>query len=262
MLSLDVLQGHQIPLIHEVSCDDESLLNTIDGEWFPILYHLDWQDYRQTAADYYNTLYDFNQQQNQNDPHQEIETSSSESDKPPATESLDQARQRHLFNRATAPLPKNPPAPVLYRVNPKITENPPQVCACDVAPGVVPLRLLGRKPKCFFGLFKAFMGASLLGMPSEPEAVYLLLTSNPAFARVCGFVLKPKDNPDYRFEQIPSLRKLEQFDQIMREAGLWDQIKHAEVGENLSNGVIAKENEMVGDTPPFSRILHFRDGSF
>ena len=264
MLSPDTLQGYQIPLIHEVSSDDESLLNTIDGEWFPILYHFNWQDYRQVAADYYNALYDFNQQQHLNRPNDEIEPSSSEGDKESAAESPDQARQRHLFNRATAPIPKNPPAPVLYLVNPTDNTNPPQVCACDVAPGVVPLRLLGRKPKCFFGLFKAFVGASLLGMPSEPDAVHLWLKSNPAFARVCGFSLKPKDNPDYRFEQIPSLRKLEQFDQIMREAGLWDQIKHTEVCENLSNGVIAMENEMVGDTTHFHaystfETVHFED---
>jgi len=70
-----------------------------------------------------------------------------------------------LFDRRTAPIPKNPPPPVLYpgkRVEP--TGAFPPVCAEDVAPAVVPLRLVGRKPKCFFALLKGFIGASLLGL--------------------------------------------------------------------------------------------------
>jgi hypothetical protein len=55
---------------------------------------------------------------------------------------------------------------------------------------VVPLRLIGRKPKCFFGLLKSFIGAPLMGFPAEPEQVHLLLKINPSFARVCGFVPK------------------------------------------------------------------------
>lgn len=44
MLALDIAQGHQLPLIHEVHSDDAHLLNTIDGEWFSILHHVRWQD--------------------------------------------------------------------------------------------------------------------------------------------------------------------------------------------------------------------------
>ena len=61
MLSPRIAQCQQIPLIHEVHSDDEHLLSTIDGEWFEILYHFPWEDYRPFAADYYNALYDFNQ---------------------------------------------------------------------------------------------------------------------------------------------------------------------------------------------------------
>ena len=36
-------EGYQIPLIHEVHSDDEHLLNTLDGEWFEILYDFPWE---------------------------------------------------------------------------------------------------------------------------------------------------------------------------------------------------------------------------
>ena len=86
-----------------------------------------------------------------------------------------------------------------------------------------------------------------MGFPAEPEKVYMLLKSNPSFARVCGFI--PRHVRDeYCSEHIPSLRKLEQFDQIMRESGIWAKIKVEEVKENIKSGVIRKENELVGDT--------------
>ncbi len=245
MLSPRLFDGHQIPLIHEVHSDDEHLLNTIDGEWFEILYHFRWEAYRQFAADYYNALYDFNQQQAQ--------PAAPSEDNP---ETKEEARQRLLFDRATAPRPTHPPAPLLYQgevVAPKSQD----VRASDVAPGVVPLRLVGRKPKCFFGLLKGFIGVSLMGFAAEPEQVHLLLKSNPAFARVCGFSHKKKDRSDYHYQQVPSLRKLEQFDQIMTEAALWDRIKLSEVKTNLSAGVIQPESELVGDTTHYHAYSSF-----
>jgi hypothetical protein len=61
MLSPSIARCQQFPLIHEVHSEDKHLLNTVDGEWFEILYHFRWEDCRQFAADYYNALYDFNQ---------------------------------------------------------------------------------------------------------------------------------------------------------------------------------------------------------
>jgi hypothetical protein len=87
-----------------------------------------------------------------------------------------------------------------------------------------------------------------MGFPAEPEQVDLLLRSNPAFARVCGFSHQAKDRSDYHYQQVPSLRKLEQFDQIMTEAGLWDRIKLSEVTTNLATGVICPGKELVDDT--------------
>ncbi len=131
MLSPSIAEGQQIPLIHEVQSDDEHLLNTIDGEWFEILYDFRWEDYREPAADYYNALYDFNQAPPQ------AATEESEA----RLETKEEARQRLLFDRATAPMPTNPPAPILFQAE-VVERKAQEVRPSDVAPGVVPLRLV------------------------------------------------------------------------------------------------------------------------
>jgi hypothetical protein len=117
----------------------------------------------------------------------------------------------------------------------------------EVSPGIVPFRLGGKRPKCFFALLKSFLGTTLMGFACEPENVYMLLKSNPSFVRICGFA--PKGEKDeYCSEHIPSERKLQQFDQIMSEWGLWDKMKIAQVTENIETGAIKIEKEVVGDT--------------
>ena len=97
-----------------------------------------------------------------------------------------------------------------------------------------------------------------MGFPAEPEQVYLLLRSNPSFARVCGFAPKEKDKPGQCSTiQVPSLRKLQQFDQVMRQAGIWEQIKVSEVKANLQAGVIETEKELVGDTTHYHAASGF-----
>jgi hypothetical protein len=77
-------------------------------------------------------------------------------------------------------------------------------------------------------------------------------------ARVCSFVPKEKANPEaYHAYQIPSLRKLEQFDQVMRQAGTWGQIKVSKVKTNLLTGVIKKEKELVDDTTRYPAYSGF-----
>ena len=238
MLSPQFAHYQQVPLIHVVHTDDQHLLNTLDGEWFEILHDFPWADYRHHAAAYYDALYAFNIE--------EREAQKSADEITPETE--EEAKQRILFDRATMQsIPAQGPD-ILYQG--QVVECPTlQVDPLSLAPGVVPLRLVGRKPKCFFGLLKSFMGATLMGFPPEPEKVHLLLKSNPSFARVCGFSSKEKDKVGcYKHHQVPSLRKLEQFDQVMRQAGIWDRIKVSEVKTNIQTGVIKKEIELVGDT--------------
>ncbi len=247
MLVPHVAEGQTIPLVFEVQTDDQYLLNTIDGEWFEILYAFPWENYRQYAADYYNALYEFNRREEQ----------AAKDENKAQPETKENARQRLLFDRATMQSPQDPAVPILYRGE-VVELKCPEVTPMDVSPGIVPVRLVGRKPKCFFSLLKAFSGTTLMGFPAEPEHVHLLLKSNPAFARVCGFIPTEQDKPaQYHYQQVPALRKLEQFDQIMREAGLWDRIKIDEVKANLATGVIEKENELVGDTTHYHAYSSF-----
>lgn len=252
MLSPGIAEDQQIPLLHEVRTDDQYLLNTIDGEWFEILYHLPWTDYRHHAAAYYDALYAFNSE--------EREASRGANESTP--EKKEEAKQRLLFDRATMQSTQAQPPQIIYQG--QVVEcTIPHVDPMGLAPGVVPLRLVGRKPKCFFGLLKSFMGTTLMGFPAEPEQVHLLLKSNPSFARVCGFSPKEKNKAGhYSYHQVPSLRKLEQFDQVMRQAGIWDQIKVSEVKTNLQTGVIKKEKELVGDTTHYHAYSGFETLSY
>jgi hypothetical protein len=217
MLNLNFVAAHQqIPLIHVVHEDDELLANSPEAEWYQILQNLPWEQYRLIAADYYNALYHFNKSKT----HSQKSSDLSEEHK-------ETAAQRLLFERATM----DETTPVLSEKE-FITEILPTVSPSMIAPGKTPDRLGGKKPKCFFALFKSFIGASLMGLEAIPEKVHLLLTSNLSFARVSGFIPKA-DNDQYWFKYVPSIRKLEQFDQIMTDYGLWDRLKIQEIIENL-----------------------------
>ena len=73
-------------------------------------------------------------------------------------------------------------------------------------------------------MHNSFLGATVRGFPAEPKWVHVLLMRNPSFARVCGFVPR-QVRDEYSSEHSPSLRKLEQFDQIMTGSGIGDKIK-------------------------------------
>ena len=194
MLNLNSVAAHQqIPLIYVVHEDDELLANSPEAEWYKILQNLPWEQYQPIGADYYNALYHFNKSKN----HSPKSSDLSEEQKETAT-------QRLLFGRATM----DESAPVLLEED-FITDILPIVSPSMIAPGKTPDRLGGKKPKCFFALFKSFIGASLMGLEAIPEKVYWLLISNLSFARVCGFIPKG-DNDQYWFKYVPSIRKLEQ----------------------------------------------------
>ncbi len=189
MLNLNAVAAHQqIPLIHVVHEDDELLANSPEAEWYKILQSLPWEQYRSIAADYYNALYHFNKSK----PHSQKSGELSEEHKETAT-------QRLLLERATM----DETAPVLSEEE-FITDILPTVSPSMIAPGKTPDRLGGKKPKCFFALFKSFIGASLMGLEAIPEKVHLLLTSNLSFARVSGFIPKA-DNDQYWFKYVPSI---------------------------------------------------------
>lgn len=234
-----VLNHIQLPLIQIVNEDDELLSNNRDAQWYSILKNFPWEDYRELAVSYYNALYDFNiSKQLKEDTIENKETK-------------DEGRQRLLFNRATM----DKSISVLHEMKSKQIAVP-LVSPQSVSPGVVPKRLGGKRPKDFYALFKSFTGACLMGFAPEPEVVHNLLSSNLSFARVCGFIPNNSDEK-YWYRSIPSLRKIEQFDQIMTEYGLWSRNKWEEVRRNIEQGIIKKENELVGDTTHYHAYSGF-----
>jgi len=234
-----VLNHIQLPLIQIVNKDDELLSNNRDAQWYSILKNFPWEDYRELAVSYYNALYDFNiSKQLKEDTIENKETK-------------DEGRQRLLFNRATM----DKSISVLHEMKSKQIAVP-LVSPQSVSPGVVPKRLGGKRPKDFYALFKSFTGACLMGFAPEPEVVHNLLSSNLSFARVCGFIPNNSDEK-YWYRSIPSLRKIEQFDQIMTEYGLWSRNKWEEVRRNIAQGIIKKENELVGDTTHYHAYSGF-----
>ncbi len=242
MLSVLQYGYQQIPLIHIVHDDDLVLLDAPDAAWFKVLYYFPWKDYQIYGAQYYDALYEFNIREAK----KRQERLSEREDQ--IGETQEQAKQRLLFARVTMQKYQEATNPsIIYEGEVPDESELPKIEPESIFPGVVPNRLGGRKPKCFFALLKSFLGATLMGFAPEPEHVHLLLNSNPSFVRVCGFA--PKNEKDeYCFMHVPSIRKLEQFDQIMTEWGIWQSLKLQEVRGNIESGVIKKEDELVADT--------------
>jgi hypothetical protein len=226
----------QVPLIHVVESDDLFLHDQVDVVWFDVLHTLDYHAFQATAARYYEQLFTFNQQQKQH----RIERR--ENPPPPNLETQGQATQRTLLERATL----DEQAAALYQ-RPQPTTPLIHIAPHEVVPGYTPPRLAGRPPKCFFAMLYGFLGTTLAGQPAEPEFVHQRLCENPAFARTCGFTIPRPGKPE-RQSDIPSLRKLQQFDQIITAAGLWEELALDRVAANLQEGKIQVEATLVHDT--------------
>ena len=227
---------HQASLIHFVESDDLFLHDQVDVVWFDVLNTLDYHAFQGTAAHYYEQLFTFNQQQKQ----RRVERR--ENPPPLNPETQGQATQRTLLERAT--LDKQ--APALYERS-QATTPLIHIAPHEVIPGVTPPRLAGRPPKCFFAMLYGFLGTTLAGQPAEPEFVHQRLCENPAFARTCGFTIPRPGKPE-RQSDIPSLRKLQQFDQIMTATGLWEELSLDRVAANLREGKLQVEATLVHDT--------------
>lgn len=254
MIAQELTQGKLLPLIHTVDEDDLILLNSPDADWYRILYHFPWRSYREIAATYYESLYMFNVRQAQE--RQERQRGELKRN----TETRREAALRLLFDRATMQRSTEARMHVLYEsTDPETSIRP--VDPRSIAPGCVPERWVGKRPKCFFSMFKAFVGTSLMGFSPEPERVHQLLTTNPSFRRVCGFAAKSLHD-EYCHKHVPSLRKLEQYDQIMTASSLWERARVDEVRRNIESGVIGMENEIVGDTTHYHAFSGFETVEF
>ena len=231
-----IASPRQLPLIEFVESDDLFLHDQVDVVWFDVLNKIDYRAFQATAAHYYEQLFTFNQQQKQ----RRIERR--ENPPPPNPETQGQATQRTLLERATL----DEQAPVLYE-RPQSTTPLIHVAPHEVAPGITPLRWVGRPAKCFFAMLYSFLGTTLARQPAEPEFVHQRLRENPAFARTCGFTISRPGRAE-RQSDIPSFRKLQQFDQIMTAAGLWEELALDRVAANLREGKIEVEATLVHDT--------------
>jgi len=239
MVALAQHASQQLPLLHIVERDDIYLANAADVAWFAVLRDLDWRPWAPVAAQYYEALWLFNQEQ--------FRSREERAQALPNAETREAATLRLVTERATedataAVIAPPAPAPLaLKHVDPQ-----------RLRPGVVPVRLAGRAPKCFFAMAKAYLGALLRGRPAEPEIVHEELVSNPAFARACGFTLpQVKDErlaAQYASSDLPSLRKIEQFDQLMTARGLWDHLALEAVRANLASGKLVVDPTLVHDT--------------
>jgi hypothetical protein len=234
---------YQIPLIHIVESDDLYLEAQEDVFWFGLLRDLDWRPLRPIAARYYEALWQFNENQARG------RAGRSAAANP---ESQEEATHRLLFERATL----CEDAPVLHEAE---SREPPaiRVDPATLRPGRTPARFAGRAPKCFFAMLKAFMGVAVCGRMPEPKDVYAKLIGNPSFARTCGFTL-PDPERGYRQSDIPSLRKLEQFDQIMSNHGLWGDAAVGQVAKNLEEGYVKRESTLVHDTTHYHAFSSMR----
>ena len=209
--------------VHE---DDRAVLDSEEGEWLRALLRLDWRAYREVGGQYYQALWEFN-----------VEAARSRGSRPEAEptvpETRNQATIRLLFSRVTG---GNVEAPIL-RPQPEPPLVMPKICPEHLEPGVVPFRLAGKSPKCFFALLKAFLGLHLMGKSATAEEVDHHLRISPTFARACGFTL-PRGDGSYRQSDIPSLRKLQQFEQIMSARGLWSLLKIRTIRDNLRAKIV------------------------
>jgi len=225
----------QLPLLQIVESDDHFLAEW-DIVWFRVLRDLDWRPLVSVAVQYYEALWHFNYEQ-------KFERLKKENTSPaPNPETKEQARQRLLLVRPTL----DPGQPVLAPGEAAFRE-PDHVNPAHIRPGHAPLRLRGRAPKDFFAMLKAFLGVMIMGRPGEPEFVSAELTNNPAYARTCGFTL-PDPDFGYRASDVPSRRKLEQFDQIMTANGLWGHLSVEQVRQNLETGKLKLSRICVHDT--------------
>jgi len=211
--------------------DDYVLENNPEVVYVSVLDDFDFNIFTEEEKRYYTALADFNRKlvkkQKKNDS-QENNTDKSET--------KEDAYQRLLFEI----IDKDPcKESVLYEI--------PSMGLVDIKKVHHNPKGAGRKPKEFYALVKAFMGVSYMGLKNSPAVVYSQLINNPPFARKCGFKYIVYEETKHSQHNIPSLRKLEQFDQIMNLYGIWATLKWKMVNRNLDDGTVNVEEDLVFD---------------
>jgi len=179
--------------------DDYVLENNADVIYVHVLDRFDFNLFQGEEQQYYEALADFNRKLIEKQ-----QASQSQHDSKSESESQQDTYQRLLFDM----LEQEPSEDTVLVEIPAIGF----VDANDVHHNP---KDAGRKPKDFYALTKAFLGVSYMGLQNSPAIVYSQLINNPSFARKCGFKYIIDEQTKQCQHNIPSLRKLEQFEQIM-----------------------------------------------
>lgn len=234
---VDLWMSPEEHLFHIVDSDDLVLKQSGEAVWFELIQNIfqNYQLYQSIAVRYYRALILFNQEATTDHRQRKKKQHTTE-------ETKQEGCLRLLFDRPTA---GNDNAPNLF---PTLTlpSTTPLKNETEIRPGKVPSRFAGRNPKDFFSLYAAFCGTQAMGRDATAENVYDNLTANPSFARACNFTL-PTHNSELSTD-IPSIRKLQQFDQIMTENGLWSEAKNKVINQNFKDKTIVPEKNIVHDT--------------
>ena len=211
--------------------DDYALENNPEVIYVKVLDNFDFDLFRDEEKRYYTALADFNRKLVE----KQKETDS-QKNHAVESESKEDAYQRLLFE-----IIDNEPCKdsILYEI--------PSMGLVEIKQVHHNPKGAGRKPKEFYALAKAFLGVSYMGLNNSPAVVYSQLNNNPPFARKCGFKYVIDKETKQIQHNIPSLRKLEQFDQIMNIYGIWDSMKWKMVNRNLDDGKVKVEEDLVFD---------------
>jgi hypothetical protein len=114
----------------------------------------------------------------------------------------------------------------------------------------------GRKPLPFLAYLKAFLLAPIFYIEQDCTLIANSLRVNPYYLQLCGF------------HKPPSARALQDFDQVMREAGLWKEFEKWAFVKNMEVGIIDMEKEhtlnidpthLEADSTPGKKIKNCRE---
>jgi len=112
-----------------------------------------------------------------------------------------------------------------------ISEEDLEECR-DESPGIGGAPAYG-----FYCQLRAFLIAPLYDCEPNAISIWRQLARNPRFVRVCAF--DPAD--------VPSVRTLRRFNQIMSQEGLWGEVSRITVQNNMELGIIEKSGSLVVD---------------
>lgn len=107
----------------------------------------------------------------------------------------------------------------------------------------------GRSGYEFYGYLRAFLLAPLLDVEATPAAIKRALHANPAFLVECNFGTVRRGRHVIVNPQ-PSFSALNEFENIMTAAGLWNEVRQISTRKGISFGAIPKQAILALDPFP------------